>query len=198
MIVGPDYVFISTRKAGTCSLYELLQEHFGGRRVGSFHAHTSSEIGDKSIFTTCRDPFSRMVSMWWYLTHRGDRSRFFDEMGFQEFCVLCSKRPRKEWLESQCDRHAKFNPSHVVHLEFLVPEFNKLPFVDKEVTFPRRNEAKDGCSWEGGIWDDKDPRLPPIERMGVPWETFYSDRTEAEIRNAYADDIERYYPWLTT
>lgn len=60
------FVFISTPKTGTHSLYHTLQEHFECERYGEdYHENTIPlGCGDYFKFTTIRNPYDRLVSAW--------------------------------------------------------------------------------------------------------------------------------------
>jgi len=185
------YAFISTRKAGTCTLYATLQEHYSGEREGEFHATQSLRIQpDWLVFTTCRNPLPWFVSIWWYLCHRGERGGSpYSGASLADLLGLARKSTAPVWLESQSARHRRFAPQRVLRVEHLGDDFAELPFVAKPLELVRRNTAESGCWWDGGAWSDE--RLAPIERRPKLWHEYLTLRDETGIREVYAEDFER-------
>jgi len=76
MIISSNhkYVYISTPKAGTHSLYDLLVKHFDGKKIdGPYHNREIPSYcldSNYKIFTTVRNPLSRTLSIWNSLTQR--------------------------------------------------------------------------------------------------------------------------------
>jgi len=61
------WVFVSTPKCATNSLYQVLQERFGGvRQKPGFHINrVPPKAKEYFRFTVVRNPFSRAVAIWW-------------------------------------------------------------------------------------------------------------------------------------
>lgn len=65
----PDWLFMSTRKCATNTMYDALKK-IGGRRIGGFHSTVSQRKADVQ-FTICRNPYDRAVSIWASTCMRG-------------------------------------------------------------------------------------------------------------------------------
>jgi hypothetical protein len=154
MIVDHDrqFVFISTPKAGTHTMFALLGELYGLQRLpGGFHRkEVPPEARHYTRFTVVRNPYVRAVSVWWHLLFR-DRYRdkwrpiigTLDFRGFLRWLVDSPEppvnrgdvvlRPQHAWL-------ANARPIQWLRLERLESEFAGLPFVGDEAPrhIPRR------------------------------------------------------------
>jgi len=150
-----EYVFVSTMKCGTHTMYELLKG-LGGRRVGGFHTCDPRLIPlGYFVFTVCRNPFTRAVSIWWSTCVRDDRYRFRrfmpDWKSFECFaeCLLRFKnKPPHILLATQTKWHGPVVFDRYLKLENLEPEFNALPFVQDHVVLPRLNTSTYKDYWE--------------------------------------------------
>ena len=145
MIVNDDYVFISTPKCATHSLYYVLQEYFGGRRIKPYHRREVPEShADRFRFTVVRNPYSRAVCMWWIITNSQRyhenykwyvRSTSFE--AYLKWAMSKSNGVRRlkilTWTQSQW--HPE--PINYIKLESLQNDFNKLPFVNKKIEMPK-------------------------------------------------------------
>jgi hypothetical protein len=82
------FVFISTPKTGTHTMYKILPDEYEGvQKEGPYHqTEVSEEFSDYFIFTTVRNPFERMVSIWHALIERDNyRNIFLPLVGGVEF-----------------------------------------------------------------------------------------------------------------
>lgn len=145
MIVGPDYVFISTPKCATHTMYDVLRKDFGGKRLKPYHRREVLEADqNKFRFTIVRNPYSRAVCMWWIMTN----SKFYSEpyhktvrrknlLDYLKWVMIPSNQVRRmkilTWTQSQ------WHPEKIkfIKLETLQQDFDNLPFVDKKVKLPR-------------------------------------------------------------
>ena len=140
------WVFVSTPKCATHTMYEILPA-FGGERFGSgWHLREISIINSRDFFsfTVCRNPYARAVSLWW-TTCRPDLDSLWDHYKFRKLVPdytdfesfmkwlvglghisygqhLAAKLSQTAW-----QRGMKLNC--YLQLENLVEEFNALPFV---------------------------------------------------------------------
>ncbi len=160
MIISPElkYAFVSTVKGGTNSLYQILSEHYQGRRYGGFHCNDVSEIpADWHLFTTCRNPYSRAVSIWFSTCMRGKDRYYFRQMcpnpdSFEVFAewaaIMQSQLPRlsepqQQLLMTQSQRHGDIDFDTVLRVEQLRSDFAKLPFVESKLPeFPILNPTR--------------------------------------------------------
>ena len=95
MIIHPDgWVFVSTMKCATNTMYKVLPEIGGHRVQGGFHARPRVRIYD-THFSVCRNPYDRAVSIWASTCLRhGDRYNAVNKIksdggrhdSFEDFC----------------------------------------------------------------------------------------------------------------
>ncbi|MCA8988635.1 MAG: sulfotransferase family 2 domain-containing protein, partial [Planctomycetaceae bacterium] len=189
MVISPKlkYAFVSTVKGGTNSLYELLTSRYEGIRYGDFHCVDVSQIpADWFLFTTCRNPFDRAVSIWWSTCMRGkDRYQFRqfcpDPDSFEAFCEWAADvqsilhrftEPQQQLLIPQTARHGQIPFNTIMRMESLDEDFAALPFVTgANIEIPRLN-----------------PTLGQRERSAQ----YLTPRAIAAIRRWMKSDFERY------
>src|SRR3972149_1265346 len=90
-----EFVYISTPKAGTHTIYNVLAEHFaeGLRGQGCHENQIPKEFKDYFRWTVSRNPYTRAVSLWWSACrlHTEDHYRFRARCGapdnFTKFIV---------------------------------------------------------------------------------------------------------------
>jgi len=160
VIIGRDlrYVFMSTPKAATNSLYAWLTEHYGGvhDKHQPFHGtQVPDDCLDFFKWSIVRNPYSRAVSIWWGLTQDPQREqRWVDMVGSEPLdfvafwqWVLTHHHSRDGavcW--SQVEWQAGFNvrPHVILELEQLEIDLSCLSFVVKcgMKPVPRLNETR--------------------------------------------------------
>jgi len=146
------FVFVSTMKAGTHTIYRILDEHYAaGLHKRAFH---SNEIPAKFAgfyrWTMCRNPYTRAISLWW----SGCRLAHKDQYHFREKCGAVDDFTRFiEWLAGTSDKDrqheplmlnqtqwlAPAEPIHAVKIEDAAAELPKLPFWKDGIVIPQLN-----------------------------------------------------------
>ena len=184
------YVYLACPKTGSKTTVQLLCEHFGGKYVrrpnGSYVGHKRdipSFYNRHLVFSTVRNPYPRMVSLWWEDTSGDFRKRRRRVYPKKESYVWFKNKLFGmcfyDWLEYiQLDKtrvifcsQTKFfelvTLNHVVHLENFKREFKKLPFVGHLPRFEIIGQVGESKSSLGNYGDYrrhyKDPQVP--ERM---------------------------------
>ncbi len=160
MIISQElkYAFVSTVKGGTNSLYQILTEHYQGRRYGGFHHNDVREIpADWHLFTTCRNPYTRAVSTWFSTCMRKEDRYYFRQMcpnpdSFEVFAewasLMQSQLHRMNELQqlllmTQTQRHQGIQYDSILRMEHLLSDFSRLPFVDSNIPeFPIINPTR--------------------------------------------------------
>lgn len=181
------YAFVSTVKGGTNSLYQVLVERFQGERYGDFHCSDVSRIPtDWFLFTTCRNPYSRAVSIWYSTCMRGkdryafrqmcpqpDRFEVFAEWAASMQCHLEKLgEAQRQLLLTQSARHGDIPFQRILRVENLEQEFNSLPFVGNR------------C--------ENLPRLNPTQGQREVASEYLTDRAQAAVRIWMEADFDRY------
>lgn len=139
MIVDIDrkWVFVSTPKCATNTMYAVLPQ-YNGQRVGGFHQRDKGILVNTFSFTICRNPYDRAVSIWWstchphekeYKSKRDYRAYLKDPTNFEEFILwfISHKGPfisQTGWLKG-------LNINRYLRMEDLKKEFLTLPFINK-------------------------------------------------------------------
>jgi len=199
MIIGRDlrYVFMSTPKAATNSLYAWLVEHYGGVHDKSqpFHGtQVPDECRDFFKWTVVRNPYSRAVSIWWALTQDPQREqRWVDMVGsepldFAPFWdwVLTHHHDRDGavcW--SQVEWQSGFNmpPDMIISVEpFLEFQVARLPFVAQWMPSV--------LGLAGWIWPV--PRLNETYSKRKPWRDYYTPEALVLVNRWGKVDAEAY------
>lgn len=142
-----NYAYVSTMKCATNTLYKLLVEQYQGQRVGDFHCRDLRHAPPGSfLFSVCRNPYLRAVSIWWSTCMRGhDRYGLRRACGngddFETFITWVASLPqRPPIVQNQAEWQAGIPFDRVLRLESLREEFESLPFVQGTVQgFPELN-----------------------------------------------------------
>lgn len=160
MVISPTlkYAFVSTVKGGTNSLYQVLVSRYEGHRYGDFHHCDVSEIPDDwYLFSTCRNPYTRAVSIWYSTCMRGKDRYQFREMcpnpdSFEQFAEWAALIQSQLWrmndaqqqlLMPQTQRHGNTRFNRILRMETLAQDFVHLPFVaESHVQLPLLNPTQ--------------------------------------------------------
>jgi len=146
------FVFISTPKACTHTIYNILEKHFsdGLLRAGFHNNQIVNSYQSYFRWTVVRNPFTRAVSIWWSacrLAHL-DQYKFRRLSGgqydFTRFVVWMSgvseaRRNREPLLMNQSDWLAPVEPINALHLENLQEEIKYLSFWKDNIKIQRLN-----------------------------------------------------------
>ncbi|HBN75417.1 MAG TPA: hypothetical protein DD473_06290 [Planctomycetaceae bacterium] len=189
MVISPkyQYAFVSTVKGGTNSLYDVLTTHYEGVRYGDFHCNDVHEIPKTwLIFSTCRNPYVRAVSIWWSTCMRGkDRYQFrqlcSNPDSFEEFAEWAAAvQPelqsmgdsQRQLLMTQSARHGEIKFDQILRMEHLKADFEALPFVQSH--------------------NRELPQLNPTVGQRLSAENYLTERAIAAVQNWMNDDFDRY------
>lgn len=162
------YVFISTPKTGTHTFFKLLREEFDGERLGPDYHRTAmpKNVNGYTIFSTCRNPYDRLVALWNSLLHAKDdkngyRDAWISALRSDEFLPFCRFAAKHKHNIERLNKvrtptlmmpqHRWYNrlPKNVIplHLENIHEEFHALPFVNHECTIPHMLKRRHS-SWD--------------------------------------------------
>ena len=143
MVTGPNYIFVSTPKCATNTMYSVLPKHFFGKRYGGFHCNRPPRRATwKHTWTIVRNPFDRAVSIWGS-TCCNPRYAYWRLAGGKDFGTFAAwlakhpkmdnpvTRPMHDWLSG-------IRLDSVIHIEHLEDELKGLPFW-REVPLPKLN-----------------------------------------------------------
>lgn len=143
------YIFISTPKCGTHSMFKLLQTYFDGKRIRTNGFHSTKipdniNISDYTVFTTVRNPYDRLVALWYSILYvREDYikswSRVLPDLSLESFTKLLVDhkyttnkiRARMSLLVTPQYLWVKQMPQKTIYLQIenIETQFKQLSFV---------------------------------------------------------------------
>tara|TARA_Y100000296_G_scaffold79589_1_gene103779 strand:- start:1649 stop:2236 length:588 start_codon:yes stop_codon:yes gene_type:complete len=179
-----EFVFVSTPKTGTHTMYEMLPRLFGAKQQeGPYHRLDIPEkFQDFFTFTTVRNPFERMVSIWHALIERDNyRPIFLPLVGTEDFEGFV------KWLTSLSDEtKPKGKGGVLMHTQSYwlrntdLDDFLQIEDVDAQ--FSKLNFVKNSKI--------DIPTLPKVlARKHLTWKDVQSDRCREMIVNWARDDF---------
>ena len=154
------FVFISTPKTGSHSMFKILHDNFSGERIGpNFHETnipSDVKLSQYTVFSTCRNPYERLVALWHSLLHakddkKGYRSAWISALSddslltFSKFVaknknhIEFMSKVRLPTLAMPQYRWYKKMPEQTIplHIENIDEEFSNLTFVKEPVKVPK-------------------------------------------------------------
>jgi hypothetical protein len=148
------FVFVTTPKVATQSLFVILKMHFSPLiSVGEHNLNIPEEYKDYFTWSVCRNPYTRMFSAWWALVGSGSkrpgnkpRAAPFDKyLNFKTFTRLAINGGHrvKPHNTRQTDRFTHFRNDMIIRFEYLEADFLLLPFVTTPIKFVCINTKED-------------------------------------------------------
>lgn len=193
------FVFVSTPKVCTHSIYQILDKHYSDGLVDLGFLHRNRvphPFQELMRWTVVRNPYSRAVSIWWStcrLAHL-DQYKFRQKSGAEEdfvrFAVWLaqtspSARRLQPLIRNQTDWLKPVEPITAIHLENLEQELAKLSFWKKGIEVPQLNTTAQKIS----VQERKEGRPIPF----LPWPVLCQDKEAQEAILAWAAaDFERF------
>lgn len=140
------YVFVSTPKTGTHSLFDYLKTDWDGVQAeGLYHRKDiPAEAAGYHVFTTVRHPFARTVSIWNSVTRVDPyRDIYVPLVGGEDFATFADwlmdfdpddlqTEKGRALLDIQSDWLKGIAVDHVLHIERVDEDFAALPFVPED------------------------------------------------------------------
>ncbi len=199
------FVYISTPKVCTHSIYSVLSEHYfeGLIENGLHEVRIPAEYQSYFRWTVCRNPYTRAVSLWWSACrlHPPDIYGFRKGCGavddFRRFVVWLSRvraedREREPLMMNQTEWLESVEPITAVHVERLEEEISKLDFWKPGIVVPQLNTTTEKIETQS----KEEGRS--IERP--PWKELYRNKEAREaillwagedfIRFRYSTEVE--------
>jgi hypothetical protein len=161
-------------KSGTHMFYLVLQDYYDGERYGKYHhIHLPPfDIGNYHVFTSCRNPYDRMVGAWWSTCIIQKRFSC-GSIKFDEFVPwILEHRPYYPAVRVQSKHVKNFTFDSIIHLENLAEEFKQLPFYNGQPTAI--------------------PYVHSFTNKRKPWLEYYDKKLLRLVGNHYADDFKIY------
>lgn len=166
------YIYVCIPKTGTGSMRRHLMAHYQGRSSGAYHqTHCQHPGPNWCVFTTVRNPYTRLVSWWWFTavsrieTRPPEEREFWQGAPLSKFIRFLIERrdgydiPNGDQKLMRLPQHEFLrysNPTHIVRLEHLMDEFNALPWVkvpsEPIQKFRRSSERGKGWRIDGRDW----------------------------------------------
>jgi len=142
------FVFVSTPKAASQSLYRVLAEWYGPIiGIGMHRSFVPPIFEDYFTWCVVRNPYSRTISQWWHGVGSGSKrpngkphlTALPDATSFPEYVRWLTNpdRPQetsqvgRNHTSNQGVRMARFRQDRVIYYENLEPEFRALPFAEE-------------------------------------------------------------------
>ena len=135
------FVFISTPKCGTNTMFDLVEEHYDATRVTGNYHHTAvpAKYGHFLKFVICRNPYTRMVSLWMSTTQQAEdryalrRNCSGNPDNFTAFVTWVTSTGWPHYLlTTQCSHLQGVRVDTILRLEHLADDFKVLPFFKGE------------------------------------------------------------------
>ena len=175
------FVFISTPKACTHTIYRILDENFSAGLIeNGFHNNRVPDLYQNYFqWTVCRNPYSRMVSIWWSACRLAHR----DQYGFRKGCgtkddfgqfvywltkLSLNKRQRDPLMLNQSEWLYNVDSIISIHMESLEHDLKHLPFWQNGIKIPKLNTTNKK------ILDREKEEGRAIIKSS--WQKFYQDR----------------------
>jgi len=139
-------VFTAIPKTGTRSVYAVLKNKYGAQLYKEHHDLIPEHMKDFYSFTIVRNPYDRVVSMWWSTCQRDYSNRrklpaggnFPQLAGGKDLKSLLKWMLREKYegkgselLSTQAKYLKKNKFDKILHNETLSDEFSLLPFLNK-------------------------------------------------------------------
>jgi len=202
VIIAPDksWVFISTPKCASHTLYDVLQRVYKGEKAegGAYHRRdksnkmTDEQWASAQLYTCVRDPWSRAVGAWGRmvdprLSDDPNPKGLPDSKGvlrgtpidFPEFVKWMISTPQTRPIYQPCSEWLApvIHRVHAWHLETLDEDMRASGF-DKHDKLP--------CLWSA------EERGIPRRRNDAHWWGMVDEETQAAFREWAAEDIRRF------
>ena len=176
------WLYISTPKGGTHTLYEMLS-YFGGSRYGKFHNRVLDHQHKNYFkFTSVRNPFKRAISVWHSLAFcEPYKSKFgLKETSFRYFSEWLLEKNKNNYKDTNWSliRSQKYGYNNIkfdliLQIENLKNDFKKLPFVNKEIKIINPFTTRKERSKE--------------------WFEYYEGNSQENIYECWKDDFLEYH-----
>ena len=184
-------VFIAVPKTGTRSIYRVLQDHYGGKRIQDHLQVVPGQYRSFFTFIVARNPYDRVCSIYWAMCQRAPELDQYNwknslrkkglENNLENFLLLVKSgvKQRVDHPIHQYRFHNRNDINSILRFESLQNDFNNLPFIKKPVELPRINITVDIKSVPGKI------RMPR-----PPWKEMINERSIRLINEIYAKDFD--------
>lgn len=186
-----EFVYVSNQRCGSHTMFCVLCERYGGvhRKEFGYHCRVVPEQYETWFtFSTCRNPYSRAVSIW-RATTKGvspytKRFPFAGLIGSREFPAFARWLPEggADPTRTMCWPQHKVlslvRLDDVLHIENLDEEAKRLPF------------------WDGP--DHIEPWTNQTHESQPDWKTLYTDELAECIQEWAGSDFERFGYSLTS
>lgn len=195
------FVFISTPKNCTHTIYDILDKYFSVGLIDAGFHNNKIGLAYRKYFrwTIVRNPYSRAVSVWWSacrLAHK-DQYKFRRRCGskddFIKFITWLADQPfhqrqRDPLMLSQTEWLNPIKPIHCIHTEGLEENLKQLPFWIDGIEIKKLNTTAEKINVQQ--LEEKQKIVRP------PWQEFYKDEKAKDAVLKYANsDFEQFgYP----
>jgi hypothetical protein len=141
-LLNGEWLFVSTRKCATNSMYEALP----GKRIEGFHGIPDTRLAPIH-WTIVRNPYDRALSIWGSTCNRpgdkyGAKFRLGDDLSFKNFAkrILAVKSFHKPIFANMSFHHDLFMLDDYVQIENLNEGVKRITGLD--INIPHLNTSK--------------------------------------------------------
>lgn len=174
------YAFINIPKTASKSISKFLKDNHNGYSYSSQHSiKIPKYASDYFKFSCVRNPYTRMVSMWYSVTQRYPENyglENFKDLSFESFVEgITQKVSGTRWFFYLRQTDFTHNVDRIFWYEKLPYDLLKLSFVNNVENFPHLNSTQIEASYN------------PIKRK--PWKKYITQRTLDMINDYYFLDF---------
>ena len=174
------FVFLANMRTGTRCVFGALRRYFdciGGEQDGRMLTHRigiPTGCERYTVIATVRNPFSRMVSCWNWVSRWPNELGEFVRARPDDFGAFV-ERTAGSGFESQSARLGEIEPAQLIRYEQLQASFSELPFVANERL-----------------------HIVPQSPITADWQSQYTPEIERMVVEKWGDDFDRFgYPKTT-
>lgn len=197
---NPEFVFISTPKTGTHSMFHVLNENFNTKHLGpktgnQFHEwKVPNQYSNFFKFSTVRNPYERIVALWNSLLMAGVREggvipkkyrdsyiRQIKSDSFEAFCKFCA------------DYRDNIEHNRIVRYPLLsIPQWRWYEQYLPKGTQPLKIENID-IEFNSLPFIDKEIKIPrKLHRKHETWDELKNDNIIKYVNHWAEHDFERF------
>ena len=200
------FLFISTPKAGTHTMYDVLYNEFGcelrddkgkvrkyePEKIMLHPTRIDSPFKNYYKFTIVRNPYERAVSFWTAINREG-KERYISLCGGKEFSDYAKAISDRGFLEKQYNSGSVRRPIHVpIHAQFCgQSEWHKNNVYDDVIHLENIIEEFHKLSFVNKTIEF--PQKFSLSNLrSKPWKEYYTKELRQIVYNAWKEDFERY------
>jgi hypothetical protein len=177
------FIFVSNPKTGTHTLYDYLCDKYEGVQLeGPYHRFNLPDVAieDYFVFSTCRNPVDRLVSIYHALIERDNyRNIYLPLVGDDSFLSFC------DWITSVSFESVKTGKGRIL-LKRQFEYFDNIP-LNKLIKIENLNDQFSNLPF---VNDDTVLIPPKLQRSHSSWDELKSNKISNILRDWLKPDYE--------